>query len=184
VDASLRFWAKTYDARERPRDESVESFKPVLHHMLDVAAVAASFLRCQEARLVREAALVAIAPEDYANMIGFLAGLHDLGKFARNFRAKNEALWPASLGAWPGPNMAGPSHWRATGLLLQLDPLSVALASLFPNLRGGESSLRSAVAGHHGRLGRTTTPRPRTRCANQNGSTHLAWLLHNSLSML
>ena len=120
MDASLSFWAKTYAAREPPRDESVELFKPVLHHMLDVAAVASSYLRCQEARLVREAALVAAAPEDYADLVGFLAGLHDLGKFTRNFQAKVEALWPATLGAWPGPNMVGLSHWRATGLLLQL----------------------------------------------------------------
>ena len=71
MDASLSFWAKTYAARELPRDERVELFKPVLHHMLDVAAVASSYLRCQEARLVREAALVAAAPEDYADLVGF-----------------------------------------------------------------------------------------------------------------
>jgi HD domain len=69
MDASLRFWAKTYGAREPACNESVESFKPVLHHMLDVAAVAWSFLRRQEARLVREAALIAMAPEDYADLV-------------------------------------------------------------------------------------------------------------------
>ena len=105
MDASLLFWGKTYDVRERHLGERIESFKPVVHHMLDVAAVASSFLRCQEARLLREAALIAMAPEDYANLIGFLAGLHDLGKFTRNFQAKVEALWPASLGAWPGADL-------------------------------------------------------------------------------
>ena len=172
MDASLSFWAKTYAAREPPRDESVELFKPVLHHMLDVAAVASSYLRCQEARLVREAALVAAAPEDYADLVGFLAGLHDLGKFTRNFQAKVEALWPATLGAWPGPNMVGLSHWRATGLLLQLDPMNAALASLFPNLRGGEASLRAAVAGHHGR----PPPQEDNYAAAKNALRKAEWL--------
>jgi len=93
---------------------------------------------------------MAMRPDDYADLVAFLAGLHDLGKFTRNFQGKEPALWPEQLGVWPGALPLGPPHWRATALLLQLDPLGVELASLFPSL-GGANPLIAAIAGHHGR---------------------------------
>src|SRR5690348_11105563 len=119
---SLRFWAKTFSD-----PVSGVAFKPVLHHLIDVAAVAASYLHLQSARLAREAAVSGVGVEDYVALVAFLAGLHDLGKFTRNFQAKIEPFWPAALGAWPGANSAGLPHWRATGLMLQLDPFRAAL---------------------------------------------------------
>ncbi len=151
MEANRLFWGKTFPALDGPRGKSAALYKPVLHHLIDVAAVASSYLRVQRTRLVREAALVAIAPHAYVDLVGFLAGLHDLGKYTRNFQAKVEALWPAILGSWPGADTPWPPHWQATGLLLQLNPLNAAFGNLFPNLRGGETSLIAAIAGHHGR---------------------------------
>ena len=143
---SLRFWAKTF-----PASAGRVAFKPVLHHLLDVAAVAASYLHLQSARLAREAALRGVSAEEYLALVAFLSGLHDLGKFTRNFQAKVESLWPPALGTWPGSNAVGLPHWRATGLMLQLDPFRAPLASLLPNLQMGEAALLAAIAGHHGR---------------------------------
>ena len=139
---SLRFWAKTF-----PASAGGVAFKPVLHHLLDVAAVAASYLHLQSARLAREAALRGVSAEEYIALVAFLSGLHDLGKFTRNFQAKVESLWPAALGTWPGANAVGLPHWRATGLMLQLDPFRAPLASLLPNLADGRSRL---ACGHRG----------------------------------
>jgi CRISPR-associated endonuclease/helicase Cas3 len=143
---SLRFWAKTF-----PAPAGGVAFKPVLHHLLDVAAVAASYLHLQRARLAREATLCGVPAEEYVAFAAFLSGLHDLGKFTRNFQAKVESLWPAALGTWPGVNAVGLPHWRATGLMLQVDPFRSAMATLLPNIQTGEVALLAAIAGHHGR---------------------------------
>jgi CRISPR-associated endonuclease/helicase Cas3 len=143
---SLRFWAKTFSA-----PAGGVAFKPVLHHLLDVAAVAASYLHLQSARLAREAAMCGVSAEEYVALVAFLSGLHDLGKFTRNFQAKVESLWPAALGSWPGLNAVGLAHWRATGLMLQLNPFRSAMARLLPNIQSGEGALLAAIAGHHGR---------------------------------
>ena len=120
--------------------------------MLDVAAVAELYLSLQSARLARESALLAMPATDYLSLVAFLVGLHDLGKFTRNFQAKVEPLWPVEiLGTRPVSGDFGPSHWRATGLMLQLDPFRSALSALLPNLAGGEVALLAAIAGHHGR---------------------------------
>ncbi len=95
---SLNFWAKTF-----PASAGGVAFKPVLHHLLDVAAVAASYLHLQSARLTREAALCAVTAEEYIALVAFLAGLHDLGKFTRNFQAKVRLCGPRPLEHGPAP---------------------------------------------------------------------------------
>jgi hypothetical protein len=74
MEANRLFWGKTFPELDGPRGKSAALYKPVLHHLIDVAAVASSYLRVQRTRLVREAALVAIAPHAYADLVGFLAG--------------------------------------------------------------------------------------------------------------
>ena len=144
---SLAFWAKTF-----PSSPDSPAFKPVLHHLLDVAAVAATYLRLHPARCAREAARSGLAMQEYATAAAFLAGLHDLGKFTRSFQAKVPDLWPVeALGALPRERLFETPHWRATGHLLQLDPLHAEFLALFPALGGGEGALLAAVAGHHGR---------------------------------
>jgi len=114
IVSHLQFWGKTFGAADQPIGNSQTTYKPVLHHLLDVSAVALVFLRDQPARLAREAQLVSMEPDAYANLMAFLAGLHDLGKFTRNFQAKRADLWPTALGTYPGSSIAGPPHWRAT----------------------------------------------------------------------
>jgi CRISPR-associated endonuclease/helicase Cas3 len=147
----LQFWGKTFSASDQVVEKKNPIYKPVLHHLLDVSAVALVFLRDQPARLSREAKLVSMEPEAYANLVAFLAGLHDLGKFSRNFQAKRADLWPAALGPCPSSSIAGPPHWRATGLMLQTNILNARFRTLFPHLNGYDTCLLAAIAGHHGR---------------------------------
>jgi CRISPR-associated endonuclease/helicase Cas3 len=107
VQIHPQFWAKTpASAAGRTAEKLLPAgYKPVLHHLLDVAAVANTFLLRNPARLRREAALLGIADEDYANLAAFLAGVHDLGKFSRPFQAKRIDLWAAAV---LGPPPAGP----------------------------------------------------------------------------
>lgn len=147
----LQFWGKTFVDGDRPIEKRQTTYKPVLHHLLDVSAVALVFLRNQSARLAREAKLVSMEPNAYANLMAFLAGLHDLGKFTRNFQAKRAELWPEVLGEYPGSSIAGPSHWCATGLMLQTKNLNARFRVLFPELDGYDTCIVAAIAGHHGR---------------------------------
>jgi hypothetical protein len=81
----MNFWAKTFadDVSASPRP----LFKPVLHHLLDVAAVAEAFLRAQPQRLARESRRGGMEPDAYVRLMSMLAGLHDLGKFSRVFQS-------------------------------------------------------------------------------------------------
>ncbi|WP_439370932.1 CRISPR-associated endonuclease Cas3'' [Bradyrhizobium sp. DASA03120] len=147
----LQFWGKTFAAGNQSIKRIEPTYKPVLHHLLDVSAVTLVFLRNQPGRLAREAKLVSMEPDAYANLMAFLAGLHDLGKFTRNFQAKRPDLWPSALGAYPGSSVQGPPHWRATGLMLQTDILSARFRTFFPQLSGYDACVVAAIAGHHGR---------------------------------
>ena len=151
MDLNLAFWGKSTSHTRTTASNESPPYKPVLHHLLDVAAVAQTFLFSDLARLRREAGLVGMAPEDYARLIAFLAGLHDLGKFSRQFQWKVPALWPDSLGRRPVEPPAGPNHWRMTALHLRRPSLARRLRAYFPNLTAGyEAPLVAAIAGHHG----------------------------------
>jgi hypothetical protein len=76
---SLQFWAKSFSTTA---GSSTAHYKPVAHHLLDVAAVAKTYLESNAHRLEREASLVRMDRERYARLMAFLAGLHDLGKSA------------------------------------------------------------------------------------------------------
>jgi CRISPR-associated endonuclease/helicase Cas3 len=149
--SQLQFWGKTFGGGNQSIESTQITYKPVLHHLLDVSAVTLVFLRNQSARLAREAKLVSMEPEAYAKLMAFLAGLHDLGKFTRNFQAKRTDLWPKALGVCPDSSIVGPPHWRATGLMLQTDILSAPFRALFPGLNGYDACIVAAIAGHHGR---------------------------------
>ena len=82
----LAFWGKTPrgfgDSSETVRSdtERQQDYKPVLHHLIDVAAVALQWQQLNPARLEREAALLKASPECLSKTTAFLAGIHDLGK--------------------------------------------------------------------------------------------------------
>ena len=127
-------------------------YKPVIHHLLDVAAVARTYLSLNSERARREAKALGLDPEGYGRLVAFLAGLHDLGKFTRNFQIKRRELWPALLGPFPIVTPAGPSHWRATASLLRHEPIAERFRRFMPALTAGvEGDLIAAIAGHHGR---------------------------------
>lgn len=145
----LAFWGKT------PRGfgdsaEGQQDYKPVLHHLMDVAAVALQLQLLNRARLEREAALLKASPECLAKITAFLAGLHDLGKFSRGFQAKVPELWPEQvLGPQRAPGDRG--HWRNTAILLQAEPIAQEFTDLFPNLYPDDiAPIIAAIAGHHG----------------------------------
>jgi len=120
--------------------------------MLDVAAVALTFLQSHPARAEREAAAFGLSTEEYARLASFFAGLHDLGKFTRNIQFKRADLWPEALGARPVGIVREPLHWQATAALLSSSPLNADFRRYAPQLHAGaEYPLVAAIAGHHGR---------------------------------
>ena len=90
----LAFWGKTLRSSDNSSGtvfndtEGQRSYKPVLHHLMDVAAVALRWQQLNPARLEREAALLKASPECLSKITSFLAGIHDLGKISRGFQAK------------------------------------------------------------------------------------------------
>jgi CRISPR-associated endonuclease/helicase Cas3 len=147
----VTFWAKTF--ADDWASASKPPFKPVVHHMLDVAAVAATFLEAQPKRLAREARSVGMDVDAYVRLISLLAGLHDLGKFSRVFQSLRLDLWPATLGSPPHSKLPGPPHWQISAALLALPgrlPRS-RFTRLFPRIASGyDWELIAAIAGHHG----------------------------------
>ena len=144
----LAFWGKT--PRESGKSsESATAYKPVLHHSIDVAAVALQWYQLNPSRLKREAALLQVSPECLAKTTAFVVGIHDLGKFSRSFQAKVLELWPRQV---LGPNcpVGDRVHWRNTAILLKAEPVAQAFAELFPNVTSLDPII-AAIAGHHGR---------------------------------
>lgn len=152
----LSFWGKTIDRPNNPSingQKNIEGeppYKPVLHHLMDVAAVALQWYRLNPSRLKREAALLQVSPEQLSTVSAFLAGLHDLGKFSSGFQTKVPELWPTRiLGA--RRQEADRGHWRNTAILFRSESLAQDFNALFPNLPPDDVGLIiAAVAGHHG----------------------------------
>lgn len=146
TECALAFWGKT------PHGEATGSTaKPVLHHLIDVAAAALRLQESSPSRLAREAAVIGVPAGRLLATSAWLAGLHDLGKFSVSFQAKVEALWPAAiLGAYPGPQ-SDRGHWRNTAIILRAKVPEQALRALFPELEDGLEVIAASIAGHHGR---------------------------------
>ena len=152
----LAFWGKTLRSSDNSSEtvfndtEGQRSYKPVLHHLMDVAAVALRWQQLNPARLEREAALLKASPECLSKITAFLAGIHDLGKFSRGFQAKDPELWPEQI-LGPKREVADRGHWRNTAILLCAKPIRDEFARLFPNLYPDDIPLViAAIAGHHG----------------------------------
>ncbi len=152
----LAFWGKTLRSADNSSEtvfnntEGQRSYKPVLHHLMDVAAVALRWQQLNPARLEREAALLKASPECLSKITAFLAGIHDLGKISRSFQAKVPELWPEqSLGQ--RRQVPDRPHWRNTAILLRAEPIAQEFASLFPSIPYDIAPIIAAIAGHHGR---------------------------------
>ena len=81
MDLNLAFWGKSasHSHTPAPNERDGPPYKPVLHHLLDVAAVAQTFLFSDLARLRRETALVGMAPEDYSRLERFPSEINRRG---------------------------------------------------------------------------------------------------------
>lgn len=138
------FWAKAGADGEF-------SFKPVVHHCADVAAVAYLLQRLNSKRTARDAWLTGLAEPAHIACCALFAGLHDIGKMSRSFQIKMPDLWPTGvLGPCPIhlPNTL--SHWEATALLLRA-PEVVSALSCVTGKDGLGRLIVAAIAGHHGR---------------------------------
>lgn len=147
------FWAKT-NPSVGSASEGAPAYKPVGHHLLDVAAVAARFLAHDPARRAREAAMTGLSPAQHALVCTVLAALHDLGKISPWFQAQAPEHWPHGvLGPMPewGRQL---SHWEATAVLLSQPDIRATLTPHLPDLALCNQMI-AAVAGHHGRAPRS-----------------------------
>jgi CRISPR-associated endonuclease/helicase Cas3 len=143
----LWFWAKTLAQVDAGRP----TYKPALHHMLDVAACARALLMGNPSRLGRAARVVRLETADYLDLCTLLAALHDLGKISRAFQFKAPELWPeAVLVQRPQNGVVPIVHWEATALLLQTPQVRKTLGVDFARAWLTDNVI-AAIAGHHGR---------------------------------
>ena len=136
------FWAKTASGEGG-------GYKPVGHHLLDVAAVAERYLARNPARLERERRLSGLGAAEHVQLCAALSGLHDLGKISRPFQSQVPEFWPAVLLGTAPPNDRRLSHWEATAVLLQDREIQRRLEMSLPAFVS-DSQIIAAVAGHHG----------------------------------
>ena len=104
-------WAKTF-----PEGGT----KPLVAHLLDVAAVARELQEANRARLIREAEELRIDDLHLMDLRVWLAAVHDIGKCSAAFQCKSadRAHWPeALLGEFRQPS--DPGHWRSSATLLR-----------------------------------------------------------------
>ena len=147
------FWAKT-NPRAEGAPERHSAYKPVGHHLLDVAAATARYLAHDPARLGREAAMTGLAPARHVLLCTVLAALHDLGKISPWFQAQAPEYWPAVV-LGPMPELGRRiSHWEATAVLLTDANMRAMLERHLPGFAFGDQMI-AAVAGHHGRAPRS-----------------------------
>jgi CRISPR-associated endonuclease/helicase Cas3 len=142
----LHFWGKA-----RPRDEAGSTWHPVAYHLLDVAASMEALLRVRPLLRQRAARLLGVPEEAASALLVAMAGLHDLGKFARPFQAKVRELWPACCGPLEMETIPARVHTQDGALgwdSLIRESLTSRLWPLPPEI---DRSLMAAVFSHHGR---------------------------------
>ena len=150
----LSFWGK---ARPLAPGRGPERH-PLAFHCLDVAAVGEALLARHRGLGDGLFRLLGLPQDRAAPLVPFLLCLHDIGKFAKRFQAKEPLLYPACFADDPQPL---PYDHGAGGLrLFDADGEAFRLPCT-----GGSRAWRpliSAVAGHHG-APPTTPQRNETR---------------------
>jgi len=139
---TTEFWGKA-----QAEGAFAAGMHPAVAHSLDVAAVATLLPRIAEIGLPGQA-------------VGFLAAIHDVGKFSRPFQSLAMPFWPdAVLGPPPGPMGQPGARHDVMGMHLLRKPLARLLDPAMPPEVGGRRGwndgargpLLRAIAGHHGR---------------------------------
>lgn len=112
------FWGKA-----QADGNALSRMHSLVAHSLDVAAVAALLPRPPSFNLAGNLS---------GQVLGFLAAVHDVGKFSRTFQAKDMAHWPGpALGPAPATIPPGVRH-DAMGLYLLRKPLRAMLDPALP----------------------------------------------------
>lgn len=147
-ESMLNFWGKA--------DQENQTWHPVALHSLDVAAVTVSMLQASSIWRRKLEALLRLEGDQLLEFLGFIAGIHDIGKFAANFQAKVPEL-RSLLAPESSPAPAGPHHTDAGWLLWRCHTWPSFLANLDEKQRRGLKkqlqaleSLVAASIGHHG----------------------------------
>ena len=141
---TLCFWGKA-----RPRDPVGPRWHPLVFHALDVAAAGDALLTRQPGLARILSRLLGLRQDDACRLLLVLLCLHDIGKFAKRFQAKEPSLYPSCFDDDPAKLPRGYDH-GAGGLRL-----CDALGPTVFRLPEGSSihawrPLISAVMGHHG----------------------------------
>ena len=138
----LHFWGKA-----RPKSPAGPCWHPLVFHCLDVAAVGESLLERHPGLARSLSGLVELPPNDTTRLLRLLLCLHDIGKFAKRFQAKEPKLYPPCFRDGPAGLPRGYDH-GAGGLRL-FDALCADGFGL-PGPPRAWRPLVSAVMGHHG----------------------------------
>jgi CRISPR-associated endonuclease/helicase Cas3 len=78
VPSYMHFWGKA----------GGERWHPLVFHMLDVAAVAREVLEREPESTKRRASRLFLSEKEFSDSISFLAAMHDLAKFSKDFQWK------------------------------------------------------------------------------------------------
>lgn len=142
------FWGKARPLRE---DQDV-TWHPLPFHSLDVAAVAETLLRKNSRLRASLTRLLGMSSEEESvSVVCYLIGLHDIGKFAKQFQAKEPKHFPVCFEDDPSALPTAFDHGR--GCLALYD---AGWLHFLPSDSGSSQAWRawrplvSAVAGHHG----------------------------------
>ena len=139
----LHFWGKA-----RPHLPHGPRWHPLAFHCLDVAAVGDALLSRNRGLAQSLSDLLGVPPESTCLLLRRLLCLHDIGKFAKRFQAKEPRLYRNCFPDDPASLSAAYDHGAGGLLLFNAAPGLFHLS--------GASSLRawrplvSAVMGHHG----------------------------------
>lgn len=152
----LKYWGKAESSQENGPEDN--RWHPLVCHSLDVAAVCQAYL--EENRTFSDfwADRLGLESAQFRDFSCFWAGLHDLGKFGRDFQVKIPELYPAFLGENP-PFRFPKGHPDAAWFVWEkwLKPSIYSRFNTKENLTGRPRSftrvtdpLLTASFGHHG----------------------------------
>jgi hypothetical protein len=85
----METWISEFWGKAQPDKDSLASniqWHPLAWHMLDVSAVSQALLRKRPRLRVALGAMLGLDDDQLIGFVGFLAALHDTGKYARAFR--------------------------------------------------------------------------------------------------
>ena len=152
----LAFWGKAQPLDSRPQP----GWHPLAFHSLDVAAVGHVLLTGHRGLRESISRQLGLPQDDAVRLMCFLLCLHDIGKFAKKFQAKETTRFPDCFDDNPARLSGFFDHGAGGMRLFDADPIAFGLpGDIRPNTW---RPLVSAVTGHHG-----SPPEPR------NGETLL-----------